>query len=308
MNIQQLEYLAALDKFRHFAKAADYCDVSQPTLSTMILKLEEELGVKLFDRSKQPIEPTPIGKLVISKVKQILLGINSISQIIDGEKESLTGVLNIAVLPTIAPNLLPRILPIWKKELAGLEIHVSEMQTSKCLASLSAGDIDMAIIASKAETEGLKDDLLFYEEFLGYVSRNEPLFNQEVIRSTEVDPHKLWLLDEGHCFRDQLVRFCQMQKLHERQTAYSGGSMEVFMRLVESGQGITFIPELALDQLSPKQKELVRPFGIPRPIREIRLAIRQDYSRLKLREKMVQILRSSVPEKMLKIQMGQHIA
>lgn len=308
MNIQQLEYLAALDKFRHFAKAADHCDVSQPTLSTMILKLEEELGVKLFDRSKQPIEPTPIGKLVISKVKQILLGINSISQIIDGEKESLTGVLNIAVLPTIAPNLLPRILPIWKKELAGLEIHVSEMQTSKCLTSLSAGDIDMAIIASKAETEGLEDDLLFYEEFLGYVSRNEPLFNQEVIRSTEVDPHKLWLLDEGHCFRDQLVRFCQMQKLHERQTAYSGGSMEVFMRLVESGQGITFIPELALDQLSPKQKELVRPFGIPRPIREIRLAIRQDYSRLKLREKMVQILRSSVPEKMLKIQMGQHIA
>ena len=169
MNIQQLEYIAALDKFRHFAKAADYCNVSQPTLSTMILKLEEELGAKLFDRSRQPIEPTSIGALVVSQAKQILYDLNSITRIIEEEQQSLTGRLNIAVLPTIAPYLLPRVFPIWKKELAGLEIHVSEMQTSRCLASLLSGEIDMAIIASKAETEGLEDDLLYYEEFLGYV-------------------------------------------------------------------------------------------------------------------------------------------
>ncbi len=308
MNLQQLEYVAALDKYRHFAKAADHCNVSQPTLSTMILKLEEELGVKLFDRSRQPIEPTQIGALVITQVKQILYEINSIGKIVEEEKESLTGKLNIAVLPTIAPSLLPRVLPIWKKELAGLEIHVTELQTSRCLAALLSGEIDMAIIASKAETEGLEDDLLFYEEFLGYVSRNEPLFEETVIRTTEVDAHRLWLLDEGHCFRDQLVRFCQMKGLHERQTAYSGGSMEVFMRLVESGQGITFIPELALEQLSHSQKELVRPFAMPRPVREIRLAIRQDYSRRKLRDRLANLLRAAVPASMHKLQTGQHLA
>ena len=308
MNIQQLEYIAALDKFRHFAKAADYCNVSQPTLSTMILKLEEELGAKLFDRSRQPIEPTSIGALVVSQAKQILYDLNSITRIIEEEQQSLTGRLNIAVLPTIAPYLLPRVFPIWKKELAGLEIHVSEMQTSRCLASLLSGEIDMAIIASKAETEGLEDDLLYYEEFLGYVSRCEPLFEQDVIRTTEVDAHRLWLLDEGHCFRDQLVRFCQMKGLHERQTAYSGGSMEAFMRLVESGQGITFIPQLTVEQLSPSQKELVRPFGMPRPVREVRFAVRQDYSRRKLREQLIGLLRSAVPSDMHKLQTGQHLA
>lgn len=309
MTLQQLEYLIALDKHKRFAKAAEACNVTQPTLSTMIQRLEEELGVILFDRSRQPVVPTAIGLRLIEQAKRILSEAGKIPEIIKEEKEEICGHVTIAVLPTIAPFLLPRLMPMMgDNKLKNLSIELIELTTSRCLAKLQDRTIDMAIIASEAQVEGLEDHLLFYEEFMGYVSRNEKLYEESTLRSSLVEPSRLWLLGEGHCFRDQLVRFCQLKGFHDRRIQYTEGSLQAFMRLVESGRGITFLPALALDSLSPEQKKLVRPFAKPRPVREIRLAHRTDYVRNSLKELLITSIIKSVPEEMLSLSVEQSIA
>ena len=250
MTIQQLEYILAVDQFRHFARAAEYCRVTQPTLSAMIQKLEDELGVKLFDRTVQPVCPTAIGEKIIDQARVILAQTAQVKEIISEEKQSLAGVFHLGVLPTIAPYLLPRFFPQLMEKYPELDIRVTEMKTQNIQQALHAGDIDAAIIASKLEDTFLKEETLFYETFFGYVSCKEPLFKHDVIRTSDITGERLWLLDEGHCFLDQLVRFCQMETVKVNQMAYHLGSMETFMRMVESGKGITFIPELAVLQLN----------------------------------------------------------
>ena len=246
MTIQQLEYILAVDQFRHFARAAEYCRVTQPTLSAMIQKLEEELGVKLFDRTVQPVCPTAIGEKIIDQARVILAQTAQVKEIISEEKQSLAGVFRLGVLPTIAPYLLPRFFPQLMEKHPELDIRVTEMKTQDIQQALHAGELDAAIIASKLEDTFLKEETLFYETFFGYVSCKESLFKHEMIRTSDITGERLWLLDEGHCFRDQLVRFCQMETVKVNQMAYHLGSMETFMRMVESGKGITFIPELAV--------------------------------------------------------------
>ena len=251
MTIQQLEYILAVDQFRHFAKAAEYCRVTQPTLSAMIQKLEDELGVKLFDRSMTPVCPTAIGKKVLEQARKILSEVICVKEIISEEQHSLSGTFRLAVLPTIAPYLLPRFFPQLMEKYPDLDIRGMEMKTP---------DIRKALL------------------------------------------ERLWLLDEGHCFRDQLVRFCQMEAVKISQMAYRLGSMETFMHMVESGKGITFIPELAVMQLSEEQKELVRPFAIPRPTRQIVLVTRKDFIRTSLLQVLKEEIQAAVPKEMLTLQ------
>ena len=211
MTIQQLEYILAVDQFRHFAKAAEYCRVTQPTLSAMIQKLEDELGVKLFDRSMTPVCPTAIGKKVLEQARKILSEVICVKEIISEEQHSLSGTFRLAVLPTIAPYLLPRFFPQLMEKYPDLDIRVMEMKTPDIRKALLTGEADAAIIASMLDDAALTEETLFYEQFLGYVSKKEPLFKHDVIRTSDVTGERLWLLDEGHCFRDQLVRFCQME-------------------------------------------------------------------------------------------------
>ena len=240
MTIQQLEYILAVDQFRHFARAAEYCRVTQPTLSAMIQKLEEELGVKLFDRTMQPVCPTRIGEKVIAQARTILTQASQVKDIINEEQGTLTGTFHLGVLPTIAPYLLPRFFPQMMEKYPGLDIRVTEMKTQDIRQALHTGDIDAAILASVLEDAALSEEILFYEQFYGYVSRKEPLFGREVVRTSDITGERLWLLDEGHCFRDQLVRFCQMEAVKLHQMAYRLGSMETFMRMVESGKGTPY--------------------------------------------------------------------
>ncbi|WP_329905160.1 hydrogen peroxide-inducible genes activator [Porphyromonas pogonae] len=307
MNLQQLEYICAVNELRHFGKAAELCNVTQPTLSTMIQKLEDELGVKIFDRHQQPIKPTAIGEKILKQAALILFQSSQMQEIINYEEHALEGTVTLAVLPTIAPSLVPLILPNLEKHLPNLNVNIKELMTSECLSELKKGEIELAIIASQADTEGLNDRLLFYEEFFGYVSRNEDLFTHEAIRSSEVNGKRLWLLDEGHCFRDQLVKFCHLKDFHNRKMTYHKGSMETFMRLVEKGNGVTFIPELSIEMLSDEQKKLVRPFTIPKPTREIRVALRNDFVKDQLLDKLCEIIRMSIPPHMLKLKTGQMI-
>ena len=307
MTLQQLEYILAVNQFRHFAKAAEYCRVTQPTLSAMIQKLEEELDTRIFDRSQQPVCPTPVGILIIEQAQKILVQANRIKNIIEEEKHSLTGTFKLGILPTVAPYLLPRFFPQLMKKYPDLDIRVIEMKTNDIKKALQTGEIDAGIVASLAGMEELQQTPLFYEQFFVYVSRQDILFNSEVIRTSDLNGEQLWLLDEGHCFRDQLVRFCQMKSARASQLAYHLGSMETFMRMVESGKGVTFIPELAVLQLGDIQKELVRPFAIPCPTRQIVMLTNKNFIRHTLLEALTKEIKSSIPKEMLSLKATQAI-
>ena len=243
MTIQQLEYILAVDQCRHFAKAAEFCRVTQPTLSMMIQKLEDELGIKLFDRSVQPVKPTAAGVKVIAQARSVLHQAALIKDIVKEEEQSLKGAFRLAVLPTIAPYLLPRFLQHLAEQHKELDIRIQEMQTAPTLAALQNGEIDAAIIANEPLESNLEGTLLFYEEFFCYVSKKEAVYRKNLIRTADISDERLWLLDEGHCFRDQLMRFCQREQVKLHQAAYHLGSLETFMHMVESGYGMTFIPE-----------------------------------------------------------------
>ena len=307
MTLQQLEYILAVNQFRHFAKAAEYCRVTQPTLSAMIQKLEEELDTRIFDRSQQPVCPTPVGIHIIEQAQNILVQANRIKNIIEDEKHSLTGTFKLGILPTVAPYLLPRFFPQLMKKYPDLDIRVVEMKTNDIKKALQTGEIDAGIVASLAGMEELQQTPLFYEQFFAYVSREDALFNNEVIRTSDLNGEQLWLLDEGHCFRDQLVRFCQMKSARASQLAYHLGSMETFMRMVESGKGVTFIPELAVLQLGDAQKELVRSFAIPCPTRQVVLLTNKNFIRHTLLEVLVKEIKLSVPKEMLSLKATQAV-
>ena len=308
MTLQQLEYILAVERYRHFGRAAEACNVTQPTLSAMIGKLEEELNAKLFDRNRQPICPTPVGEQVLRQAKEVLAQADSIKDIVEEEKHSLNGTFRVGILPTIAPYLLPRFFPQLMKKYPTLDIRVREMKTHEIKEALLQGDIDAGILAQIEGLEEYEQTHLFYEKYEGYVSREDALFAKETLRTSDVASSRdLWLLDEGHCFRDQMVRFCQMKSSQTSQLAYNLGSMETFMRMVESGKGITFIPELAVMQLSGEQKELVRPFAIPVPTRQLILITNRNFIRQTLLDVTVKEIQASVPKEMLKMKAGQSL-
>ena len=296
-----MEYIVAVYRLRHFAKAAEQCGVTQPTLSAMIQKLETELDVKLFERSSQQVTPTAIGKLVVEQAWRVLSRANKIKDIVKEEKNSLRGLFRIGILPTIAPYLLPRFFTKLMSDYPDVDFRVTEMKTMDCRKALARGEIDVAILVSLDDMEMFNKTSLFFEQFIGYVSRGDSLFNSKVIRTSDLPGHFLWLLDEGHCFRDQLVKFCNIKTSCDTKLTYSLGSIETFMHMVEAGQGITFIPELALNQLSAEQKELVRPFAIPIPTREIVALTTKTFVRHSLLKAVTDYIRANVPQCMLKM-------
>lgn len=301
MTLQQLEYIVAVYRTRHFVKAAEACGVTQPTLSAMIQKLEAELDVKLFERSSQQVVPTPIGKVVVEQAWKVLNRARKLKDIVAEEKKSLTGTFRLGILPTIAPYLLPRFFPRLMRENSSLEIRVVEMKTADIRRAIDRGEIDAAVMVDTGDLDDYALTTLFYEQFLAYVSPSDQLSAKKNIKTSDLSNELLWLLDEGHCFRDQLVKYCQLKAAKTSQSAYSLGSIETFMRIVENGQGVTFIPELATMQLTPPQKELVRPFAIPIPTREVVMATSKVFVRQSLLDMIVGQIRKSVPEKMLKL-------
>lgn len=301
MTLQQMEYIVAVYRLRHFAKAAEYCHVTQPTLSSMVQKLEDELGIKIFDRTAQPVVPTPAGRLVVEQAWKVIARANRIKDIVAEERRSLSGTFRIAILPTIAPYLLPRFFPQLVDAHPDLELRMVEMKTEEMKRALARHEIDAGIAVSIAGMEHFVQTTLFYEQFLAYVSRDDTLFGHGAIRSADLTDEFLWLLDEGHCFRDQLVKFCGLKAARASKTVYSLGSIETFMRMVESGKGITFIPELALQQLSVGQRELVRPFAIPIPVRRVVMLTIPTFVRQALLRLLVDSIKASVPENMLEM-------
>ena len=298
MTLQQFEYIVALEKFRHFTKAAEYCNVTQPTLSAMIQKLEEELDVKIFDRSQQPIAPTAAGLLVIKQAKEALVQAEQIRNIVQEQKQDVAGKFTLGILPTIAPYLLPRFISLLMKKYPKLELRIAELKTHEIKRALLNGEIDAGVLADIEDLEEYNISHLFYEQYLAYVSKTCPLYEKQLVKSSDLQNHQLWLLDEGHCFRDQMVKYCQIKSAQESQMTYSLGSIETFMRMVESGCGVTFIPWMAVQQLSESQKELVRPFAIPIPSRRLVMATNKNFIRHTILQAIVDEIQASVPKAM----------
>lgn len=301
MTLQQMEYIVAVYRARHFAKAAEMCGVTQPTLSAMIQKLEAELDIKIFERSAQQVKPTAIGKLVVEQAWKVLQRAYKIKDIVAEEKLSATGVFRIGILPTIAPYLLPRFFNELQVQNPQLDIVVREMKTADMKHALNNGDIDAGILVNVEGLDNYDSTTLFYEQFFAYVAKNDKLYNVKTIKATDLNNEFLWLLDEGHCFRDQLVKFCQLKAARKSQASYSLGSIETFMRMVEFGKGVTFIPELALSQLNNEQRMLVRPFAIPIPTREVILATSHSFVRHTILKIISESIRTHVPQCMLKL-------
>lgn len=305
MTLQQLEYILAVDQYKSFSRAAEHCNVTQPTLSAMINKLESELDVRIFDRSIQPLVTTTVGRKIVDKAKHVLQQAAIIPDLVAEERQTITGTFRLAVLPTIAPYLLPRFHRTLSAHTPDLHIQIVELRTEAIKQALRMGEIDAAILADMGEWPGLRSVSLYYESFFVYTSVSEAIYQQELVKTSDIVSERLWLLDEGHCFRSQLERFCQMEHVQINQMAYRMGSMETFMRMVEAGQGTTFIPALAVEQLSEQQRHHVRPFAIPRPTRHIVLTTREDYVRQQLIDLVATHIRQSVPTKMHSLQKAQ---
>lgn len=221
-----MEYVMAVYRFGHFAKAADYCNVTQPTLSSMIQKLEDELGVKIFDRRKQPIRPTPAGKIIIDRAWGVLVRARRLKEVAQEQKQSLTGTFHLGVLPTIAPYLIPRFLPQLMNEYPDIDLRVTELKTEEMQQALRRNDIDAGILAMVEGLDNFDCHHLFYEKFYAYVAKDNDLFDRTAIRTTDLTGEYLWLLDEGHCFREQLVKFCQLKAAANSKKTYHLGSIE----------------------------------------------------------------------------------
>ena len=305
MTLQQLEYIVAVYRHKHFAKAAENCNVTQPTLSSMVQKLEDELSVKIFDRKTNPITVTPIGRLVVEQAWRTLLRARKIKETVEEEKHSLMGTFRVGILPTIAPYLIPRFLPQLMRKYPEMDIRVAEMKTEDIKRALRHDDIDAGILAQLDDMDDFNVTPLFFEQFFAYVAREDNLFKNKTIKTSDLTEEYLWLLDEGHCFRDQLVSFCHLKSARRSQRSYHLGSIETFMRIVESGMGATFIPELCTLQLSDEQKKLVRPFALPVPTREIVLLTAKDFVRDSLKRLLVDEIRKSVPESMHRLSHAQ---
>jgi LysR family hydrogen peroxide-inducible transcriptional activator len=281
MNLQQLEYIVAVDTHRHFAKAAEKTFVTQPTLSMMIQKLEDELSIRIFDRSKQPVVPTKEGEEIIARAKQILADVNGLKEFTRQIKHEISGELKLAVIPTLAPYVLPLFLKSFAEKYPLLKITIREIVTDEIVASLKTGDVDIGLLATPLNDPKLDEHPVFYEEFFAYASANEKVSRKRYLLPKDIDMSKLWLLEEGHCLRNQVLDLCELKKkdFASDRLHYETGSIETLKNLVDHHHGITILPHLATLDLSRKQKEKIREFAHPKPVREVSLVVNKIFHR-----------------------------
>ena len=302
MTFVQLEYIVAVDTYRHFARAAKQCFVTQPTLSMQIHKLEKELGIKIFDRDKQPVLPTQAGIEIISQARQILSQRDTMEDLIQTRKGVISGELKIGIIPTLAPYLLPLFVQTFTKKFPLVKLIVNELTTEFIMLRLREGRIDAGILVTPLQVNGIKEDVLFYEELVAYVSKNSAAYKKNYVLAKDIDPAKLWLLEEGHCFRSQIVNLCELQKVSKEGShfEYEAGSIETLRRMVDLSDGITIIPELATFDMTAKQQNHLRHFKHPAPVREVSIVVHRDYVKKKLIEVLRKEILAAVPEKIKK--------
>ncbi|WP_295118076.1 hydrogen peroxide-inducible genes activator [uncultured Chitinophaga sp.] len=300
MTTVQLEYIVAVDTYRSFVAAADKCFVTQPTLSMQIQKLEDELGIKLFDRSKLPVVPTEIGTAVISQARTILKENSRIREIISDQKKEIQGVLKVGIIPTLAPYLLPRVLTAFMKKYPRVKLEIWEYPTEQIIQLLKQEQLDCGLLATPLHNQHLEEHPLFYENFVVFTAKNNKLSEKKVVSAEELDIKEVWLLNEGHCMRNQVLNICRDKfTMGEfRNLEYNTGSVETLKKMVELNEGYTILPELSLQELSARQMNMVRFFKAPEPVREISLVTHRYFIKQAVIEAFKKEILASVPDKM----------
>lgn len=292
MTITQLEYIVAVDTYKSFVLAAEKCFVTQPTLSMQVQKLEDMLGVKIFDRTRQPITPTEVGIEIITQARVMLAESYKIKEIVTDRQKELSGELRIGIIPTIAPYLLPKIIARFLEKYPQVKLVVWEQNTEHLIQQLKLGMIDCGILSTPLHESNLTEIPVFYENFVAYVSKNSKLHKKKNISPEDIDVEELWVLDEGHCMREQVLNICQRRKSTKgfQHFEYNTGSVDTLKRMVDQNSGATILPELALDDLSEKQLDRIRYFRSPEPAREVSIVIQRNF----LKRRMIEALKNEI--------------
>lgn len=302
MTLVQLGYIVALDTHRNFALAAAQNHVTQPTLSMQINKLEKELGIQIFDRSKQPVLPTMAGKEIIEKARNILSQRDELLETIQLKKGVVNGEIKLGMIPTLAPYLLPLFVTGFTKRFPGVKLSVIELTTESLLTHLRDGRIDVGILVTPLKAAGITEEVLFYEELVAYVSKKNSAWKKNFILTKDIDPDRLWLLEEGHCFRSQIINLCELRKKTKEGSRfeYEAGSIETLRRMADLNDGITIIPELSTLDMPTKQQENLRYFKSPAPMREVSMVVHRHFVKKKLIELLKEEILKVVPDKIKK--------
>jgi LysR family hydrogen peroxide-inducible transcriptional activator len=299
ISLTQLEYVLAVDRHRNFGKAAKASHVSQPTLSMQLKKLEDDLGFPVFDRTKKPVLPTEGGLAVIAQARKVIDEWKRLSLLGKADGTELTGELRIAAIPTLAPYWIPLFLEAFSKRYPKVKLRIEELQTSQILAALDRDEVDAGLLVTPVENRTLQEEPIFYEPFHLWVRDDHPLAGKARIAEGDLDGCDMWLLNEGHCFRNQMLQICSLSKKKTmlRNVTFESGNLETLKRLVERAGGYTLVPQLALPDKAPKGIS-IKPFRKPFPSREVSLVYRRLQWKAPLIQALKQVLVDTAPKEL----------
>jgi LysR family hydrogen peroxide-inducible transcriptional activator len=301
MTLQQLEYVIALDEYRHYVRSAEHCFVSQPNLTMQVKKLEEEIGVKIFDRDKKPLQPTEIGKKVIIRARQILRESKQLKEFVNHERESMEGDFTIGIIPTLAPYLLPRFLPLFMKENPLVHLKIQELQTGQIISQLENGIIDIGFLVTPINETSIREIPLFYEPFLLYLPEKHRFLDEKLMLADDLDPSEVLVLAEGHCFREQALSICKDANYGSSiGFDYQSGSIEALKNLVQNGVGYTLVPELSV--VNELNSPHVKRFTKPEPVREVSIVVHNSYIKESVIQRLKDTVQKVIPERFLERQ------
>ncbi len=291
MTITQLKYVLSVAEYQNFTVAAEHSFVTQPTLSMQIQKLENQLEVKIFNRSKKPIELTEIGKKIVEQAKIIVDESNRMIDIVHQQKGFIGGEFKLGIIPTIMPTLLPMFLQSFTKKHPKVKLIIEELTTEEIIRKLTDGHIDAAIAATPLENEAIKERPLYYEPFVGLIPQNHRLFNQKKITSDELEMDDILLLEDGHCFKYSVINLCGTHKIDNKKGfQLESGSFDTLIKLSKEGLGMTLLPYLHTLDLNDKDKEHLREFVSPPPAREVSLI----YHKSQLKMQLIEALKDTI--------------
>ncbi|MDA8595673.1 hydrogen peroxide-inducible genes activator [Flavobacteriaceae bacterium] len=295
MTLNQLEYLIALNHYRHFGKAAEASGISQPTLSLMIKKIEQELDVEIFDRSKQPLQPTEMGMKILQQAEKSIKEIGKITELIQEETGMLSGPLHIGIIPTLAPYIIPDLIRLFKSDYPEIQLKLTEMNTKTLIQALKDDELDLFIAATPLEESGFYEIPLYYEKFVAYFASGA--MPSSSVSLDTIPKENLWVLEEGHCLRDQTFNFCGPDTGYNQ--VYEAGSIETLIKIVDTNGGYSIIPELQIPLLTPSQRENLRDIDNPPANREVSIIIKKGFIKERMLNAVADSIKKIIPESML---------
>lgn len=303
VTISQLQYLLAVYRTGHFGRAARLVAVSQPTLSAQIQKAESQLGLVIFDRQSKPVEPTEMGRLVLDKAREVVDAHAELMQVARGKVAPLSGRFALGVIPTLAPYVLPWFLARFAETFPSVELSIYERTTDELLQEIAQKRLDAAILATPLRETSIEERVLFYDPFYLYANASEPIVADDELSIDDLDPSKMWLLEDGHCFREQVTSFCRLrERLHLGSVRFAGGSFETLRNLIDASEGYTLVPETYARTLPrTTRQQCVRSFAGRAPIREVSLVYHRRSSKRALIEAMHELICKTTPRSLRQV-------